>query len=594
LTCLSLIFVGSPVAALLRALAVEQAEAANLGRPADSVLSVLIADAPLVGTILCLGVAGFFLPVARRRWRWLAMGPRVASLTLFLVQALDLALVWFLSMRLEFADVARFWSEGRAGLTLAVGLQPWLGRRIPPVLLGVGLAVACLAFLAAVLTLPFARTAPRALVRAAAAVGLLSVATVVVPADQTRFHGWAYPNVIVANLPRSTAVPYSKKYFGEAERLRGIASTRPGLNSRANVIIYVIESLSSCQSARFGGTRDFTPALDRLAGRGLSAREFVANGFTTNLGLVALLTGRIPLPSVGDGSGDSFAGFLEGPSLPKALASRGYFTEFLTTSDLGFTRKGEWLARIGFESLRGSRDAAFDGWPRFAFDAAPDEALVTAAAHREKALRSDPGSRPFLLVVESATSHMPFVHPNGTDHTEEAVFRYVDSQVGRLARLLEESGFLENGILVVTSDHRKMAPLDAEEHRRWGLSAFSRIPFVVLGGGVSARELEQPFQQADLPGSLLCLLTTDCPADPFRGSLFTDPPRPPSCVLSPMGNDRGLAYVRCGTAEALVRLDGDATRVVRGRLAPSVEAGVFREIALVRRENEPLPWPRGR
>ncbi len=70
--------------------------------------------------------------------------------------------------------------------------------------------------------------------------------------------------------------------------------------------------------------------------------------------------------------------------------------------------------------------------------------------------------------------------------------------------------------------------------------------------------------------------------------------RPPACVFSPMGNDRSLVYVRCGADEAMVRLDGDATRVVRGRLGPSLEAAVLREIALVREENVPLPWSEAR
>ncbi|HYN43038.1 MAG TPA: sulfatase-like hydrolase/transferase [Thermoanaerobaculia bacterium] len=588
---LAVIFLGSPVAAFVRAVTVERAEAAAIGHPAGSIVPVLVADAPLVGAILSLGIAGFFLVAAGSRLRWLAPGLRVAALALFAAQVLDLAFVRLLSMRLDLGDVVRYGREGRAGLTLAAGLEPWLGSSVPPELLGAGLALLLLGWLAAVLSAPFPGSVPRPLARTVVPLSLLAVAAAAVPSDPSRFHGWAYPNVVVANLPRSTVVPYSHAYLEGAAKHREPGSVRAGKNLRANVILYIVESLSSSQSARFGGLHDFTPSLDALAGRGLSLREFVANGFTTNLGLIPLLTGRIPLPPVGDGFGESFAGFLDGLSLPRALAAHGYFTEFLSSSDLGFTRKGEWLSRIGFESIRGGRDPVFDGSPRFAFDSAPDETLVNAVSLREKELRRAKDGRPFLLVVETTTSHMPFVHPNGKDRTEEPVFRYVDAQVGRLARLLEESGFLEDGILVVTSDHRKMAPLEPEELRRWELSAFSRIPVVVLGRGLSTRELGAPFQQADLPGSLACVLTAECPVAPFRGSFLEEPPRPPACVLSPMVNDRALVYVRCGADEALVRLDGDATRVVRGRLRPADEAAVLAEIALVRTENETRPWP---
>jgi len=588
---LAVVLVGSPAAAILRATTVERAEAAALRRSAGSVAPVLLADAPLVGAVLGLALLGFFLPAAGSRLRGLVVAARIAALGLFLAQALDAGLLNVLLMRLRLEDVARFWNEGKAGLSLAVGLQRWVGRAVPPAVLGAAVALSLAAWAAAFLTSPFARRTRGGLVRSAAVASLALVSTAVVPADGTRFHGWAYPNVVVANLPPSTAKPYSPAYLARAARTGRGTEAVAGRGLRANVVLYVVESLSSVQSARFGGLHDFTPELDALAGRGLAPEEFHANGFTTNHGLIALLTGRVPLPPAGADFGESFAPFLDGPSLPRALAAHGYFTEFLTTADLGFTRKGEWLERIGFESIRGSRDPAFEGWPRFAFDAAPDEALVTATAARERELRRREGARPFLLVAETATSHMPFVHPVGDDHTEGSVFRYVDAQIGRLARLLEESGFFEDGLLVVVSDHRKMAPLDPDEAARWPLGAFSRVPFVALGHGLSPGRPAGPFQQADLYGSLLCLLTPSCPVAPFRGALFGDPPRPPACLLSPMSNDRELVYVRCGKDEAMVRLDGDATRVAHGRLDPALESEVLREIAVARSENVAVPWP---
>lgn len=587
----SVVFLGSPAAALVRALTVERVRAAALGRPSGSVVPVLVADAPLVGAVLGLGLAGFFLIGAGSPLRHLAPLLRVACLALFAAQAVDLAFVRLLSLRLDLGDVVRYGREVRAGLSLAAGLGARSGGALPAEVPGAALALLLLGGLAVVLTMPFPRIVPRASLRAFAAIALFTLATAAIPADRSRFHGWAYPNVVVANLPRSTAVPYSRGYLDRAARSRAPVAVVSGRDMRASVILYVVESLSSVQSARFGGIHDFTPSLDALAARGLAFRDFVANGFNTNPGLVALLTGRVPLPPVGSGYDESFAGFLDGPTLPKSLAAHGYFTEVLSSSDLGFTRKGEWFERIGFESVRGGRDPVFDGWPRFAFDSAPDEALVNAVSLRERQLRADADERPFLLVAETTTSHMPFVHPNGVDRSEEAVFRYVDAQIGRLASLLEESGFLANGLLIVTSDHRKMAPLEPEELRRWDVGAFSRIPLVVLGRGGVPREVRETFQQADLLGSLVCLLTPECPVAPYRGLLFEELPRPPACVLSPLVNDRTLVYVRCGADVATVRLDGDATRVVRGRLAPDAEAAVLAEIARTRAENEARPWP---
>jgi lipoteichoic acid synthase len=586
---LSFVLFGSAAATVLRAGFLDKTETQNLGQPAGSVLPVVVADAPLVGVILCLGIGGWLLP-ARGRRRWLAVAARILAIVLFLVQVIDVALFRAFFMRFDLADVALYGREVEAGTTLAVGLSRLLGSDLPPAVLGAAVSAVLLCWLAALLTCPFPRRAPRALVWGASGLLLFSAATAAVPADTTRLHGWAYRNVISANLPKTIVTPYSAAYLAEAVRLRVPTRVLPGRNLRLNVVVYVVESLSSKQSAAFGGLHDLTPELDTLATRGLAVPGFLANGLNTNQGLVALLTGRVPLPSVGSGLGDGLAGFLEGPSLARSLAAHGYLTEFLTASDLGFTRKDEWLARVGFESIRGSRDPAFDGWPRFVFDSAPDEALVNEVAAREKRLR-DASDRPFLLVAETATSHMPFVHPNGRDHGEAGVIRYVDREIGRLARLLEESGFFASGLLVVTSDHRTMSPLEAGEPERFGLSAFTRVPFVAVGAGIVPGRPDAPFQQADLPGSLLCLLTPECPVSPTRGSLFDAPPRPPRYVVSLTGNDRALVYVRHGQEEAVVRLDGEASRAVRGRLSPEVEDEILREIALVRVENEPLPWP---
>ena len=587
---LLVLFAASPLATAFRATFVERAESVHLGRPAGSVLPVVVADLPLVGLVLCLASAGWLLPATGTVRRVLAVLARLLAILLLLVQAVDAAFLGSLLMRLQLADVALYAREVKAGLSLAAGLQRPFGGALPPGVLVAALLALLLGWIGLLLSSPFPREASTALKRGTAVLSLLSAAAALVPADARRFHGWAYPNVIAANRPKTTTTPYSAGTLEEAKRRRPPERRAPGLGLRRSVVLWVVESLSTKHSAALGGIGDLTPQLDALAARGLSVPAFLANGMNTNMGLVALLTGRVPLPSVGDGLADGLAGFLDGPTLPKALAAKGYFTEFLSTADLGFTRQGEWLRAIGFESIRGSRDPAFDGWPRLTFDSAPDEALVNAAAARIGELRGA-GGRPFLLVVMTSTSHMPFVHPNGRDHGEAGVFRYVDGQVGRLAALLASDGFLDSGLLLVTGDHRTMEPLERAEEERFGLSAFTRVPFVAVGAGVAPRRVEEPFQQADVPGSLLCLLTEACTTSPFRGNLFADPPLPPRCVVSPTGNDRSLAYARCGNDEAFLRLDGDASRVVRGRLRPVDEAAVLGEIARVRLENEPRPWP---
>ena len=66
----------------------------------------------------------------------------------------------------------------------------------------------------------------------------------------------------------------------------------------AVIVLVIVESLSSYHSALLGGN-GWTPELDRIAGHSRWFTNFHANGFTTDHGLIALFTGKAPLPSVG-------------------------------------------------------------------------------------------------------------------------------------------------------------------------------------------------------------------------------------------------------------------------------------------------------
>lgn len=585
------ILCGSPVLALTRALLAERVESQIIGRPAAAFWPVLQGDAPLVGAIVLLGLIGFASRAGSPSARVLRLGARLLALVAFILQLVDFVLLVTIQMRLELSDLLRFRRDLHAGLTLADGLRWPLANILPGRALLVILLATLSLWAVATLAVPALARARARWPRFGAVAGGILLAATFLPPDRTRLHGWVYPNVVIHNLPQSNARRYSLAFLAKATQRRIPTLVTTGANRRLDVVVLIVESLSSSQSALFSGIDGFTPQLDRLARSGTAYSELLANGYATHLGLVALLQGRVPLTGPGGDQGSSFEGFLSGPSLPRVLASHGYHTEFLTNADIDFVRLGDWLAAIGFTEVVGNRHPAFAAWPRLVLDAVPDHALVDLAIARVEELRRK-HSGPFLLVLQTSSSHLPFVDPNRRDNSERAVLGYVDAQIGRLADALEHSGFLADGLLVVTSDHRKMAPLSVQEHERYGLSAFGRIPFLVLGRPAPRVTTDAAFQQADLPGSLVCLLTPECPTTPWRGNLFADPPRPPRCVLLPLPNDRDLVYARCSGNEALIKLDGDGTRLVDGRLSPADERDLLAEIACVRHENTPLPWPR--
>jgi phosphoglycerol transferase MdoB-like AlkP superfamily enzyme len=330
----------------------------------------------------------------------------------------------------------------------------------------------------------------------------------------------------------------------------------------------VVEGLSVYHSRFFSGLRDLTPNLDRIASGHMSFDRFWANGFTTENGLIALLGGELPIPGAGQvvfGGGFAFDGFSPLPgSLPGIFAAHGYHTAFLTPGDLSFSGKGAWLRQLGFQEIRGHDDPFYDGWPRLHFKAAPDSALFLRA---QNWLEDRDSRGPFLLVLETVSSHSPFIEPVTRERSEDAVFRYVDRQLGWFYDGLEARGLLESILLIVTSDHRAMTPLRAEELGEFGEEARALIPLVVSDPNrPGARGISQRFQQVDLATSFRAMLTgSSCPTM-VRGDLLNPTPAPPDCVFHARADDRGLVDVRCGQQAAGIRLQGDETDVEWGSL----------------------------
>jgi hypothetical protein len=76
--------------------------------------------------------------------------------------------------------------------------------------------------------------------------------------------------------------------------------------------------------------------------------------------------------------------------------------------------------------------------------------------------------------------------------------------------------FFDNGVLIVTGDHRKMRPVREEEQDKYGESAKARVPLVVIGSGVPTGAVDDRLcQQADLLRLLDRVAHPDQPLSPF-------------------------------------------------------------------------------
>ena len=267
--------------------------------------------------------------------------------------------------------------------------------------------------------------------------------------------------------------------------------------TRPNVILLVVESLSSINSAKVSGSGGWLNDFDVLAEQGVLFSNFFANHQASEGGLIALLGGFPPIhfPTATPYMFDEFA---VQPSVIGEYQQAGYFTEFLTNADLAFIGLDRFLSGLGVDHSRGRDEVdTMKNAPRVVQDAPSDAYLYQEAILTVERLQA--AAQPFVLTVATTSTHLPYTHPGDGSDTAEAVWAWSMQQLRAFHTQIADAGFFENGILLVTGDHRQMRPVSEREVKRYGDSAKARVPLLVIGKDLPAGEIDTRFfQQSDL------------------------------------------------------------------------------------------------
>jgi hypothetical protein len=381
-------------------------------------------------------------------------------------------------------------------------------------------------------------------------------------ADHQKYaHSWIYQNVIDYNLTvLSESSAYTDHFltaFSFDEESHCLAE-----NARhKNIIIVMVESLSAYQSQYFSGINNWTPNLDKIASHNQAFKNFYANGFITEDGEIALLTGLNPIyppSSYSDDGGTSFHSFFNiKESLPNRLKKDGYRSEFLTTADLEFGNTGNWAKSIGFDYIEGHDHPDYDQWERFHFQAAPDEALYLRALDRIK----QNSGQSFFMFIKTVSSHHPYINPENKHKSESEAIMYTDKQIGRFYQQLQATGFFANGLLVIVGDHHSMTPLKKAEVDMFGqYRAAAKVPLVIVDGDSSKIENNQ-YQQIDIFNSLQGMVSgKQCYSD-WNGILLGEHKMSPKYIVHRRGDNRDIISIFSENEDFPVKLDGDDTHL---------------------------------
>lgn len=314
-----------------------------------------------------------------------------------------------------------------------------------------------------------------------------------------------------------------------------------------------------------------TPHIDRLAEEGVLCTRAYATSPVCSPCRAAMITGRYPHAAGVPTNNHVLDRTI--PSLADRLNDAGYRTAFIGKWHLGGNGKPEWKPRVdgGFQFTdfmfnRGhwkkfvlndgkpAVGATKNGNPTYDVAGADAESFATdwLTDRAIEYVTDKRSAQPFLAVISYPDPHgpntvrppydhrfdgLPFQPPRtyrtgiaapkwlggGNNHPifrGEDMSRYfgmvqcLDDNIGRLLRHLEESGRLDNTLIVMTSDHGDLCYEHDRQNKGNPYEGSARVPMIFrLPGRIVADEVyTQPVGTVDLTPTIMGLL--NLPGDP--------------------------------------------------------------------------------
>jgi arylsulfatase A-like enzyme len=358
-------------------------------------------------------------------------------------------------------------------------------------------------------------------------------------------------------------------------------------SAHPNVLLIVIDSLTTRRMGYMGYSRPITPNIDRIASRSMRLLHAWAAATHSNYAQPAILSSLFPrrIPWL-----DQYTRL----DYPRMLLHDVFFRTGHALATIS-SQDQHWQGIARFEETTSPvylwHAPDYDG-PRvdiISEKVVPDE----VTANRAIDWMQDHKDKPFSLYVNFQIAHFPYALPDGvTPRYTPAYFpytanfvrygdaekpvlsnrydnaiAYVDAQVGKLATYLEQSGLLDNTILVITADHGEMTgEHGVVTHGKSLFEGEARIPLLVhYPPKVTPGDIRTPVSHLDVLPTISDL--AGIPSHPaFQGHSFANPQTHAAKKIGVFMNTQGYQMtegVICYPWKLWIdRTDGNVVRLV--------------------------------
>ncbi len=220
------------------------------------------------------------------------------------------------------------------------------------------------------------------------------------------------------------------------------------LAEKPNVVLVIMESMSSYKMGRYGNPNHLTPFLDSLAEQGYAFDSVFTSGIHTFAGIYSSLYSypvikrQHPMMDIEPHEG-----------IAPTLKQNGYSTIYFTTHDKLYDNVGPFLLANGFD-----RVVSKDDYPPERILSAlgvPDDYLYEHAVGDLNELHEQ--GKPFFAAIMTGSDHSPFMIPKyykpKSGEVTHAVVEYVDWSIRKFLRIAAQQPWFDNTLFVFVADH---------------------------------------------------------------------------------------------------------------------------------------------
>ncbi len=267
---------------------------------------------------------------------------------------------------------------------------------------------------------------------------------------------------------------------------------------RRNVVVILMESMSTAHLDELYEGRHITPYLSALRGNSLYFSNFYSAGVHTNNGITATLYGY----------GPNFAkATMTVPSrrytgLPYALRQHGYNTYVFMTGNPQYDNMNSFFYDNSIERIFSLYDYPADKVVNNF--GVPDDYMFSYGLDYLQQ-RVDTTGRPFFALFLTVSNHTPFVIPDryrpmGGDEQQQ-IIAYADDALRMFMEHAQQTEWGKNTLFVLLGDHGNPVPTRYDYNLQ-----YNTVPCFVVGEGVADSVVGKPAQQQDICPTVLGML----------------------------------------------------------------------------------------